>query len=420
MTTPYGRRRVTYADYTASGRALTFIEDAIRDLVLPAYANTHTESSGTGLQTTRLREDAREVIRRAVHGDDDTVVVFTGSGSTAAIDKIIGILGLRIPSNLEDAYHLERAHPRRPAPGRLHRPVRAPLQRDPVAGVDRRRRHDPPGRRRRRVRRRPAREARGVCRAPARDRLVLAPPRTSPASSPTPTPSRRSSTSTAPWRFWDFAAAGPYVDIEMTPPAGADPAAYKDAVFLSPHKFIGGPATPGLLVARRQLFTNRVPDVPGRRDGRLRQRRRPPLPRRPGPPGGGRHPGDHRGRPGGPRLHAQGRRRGRDDPGPRGGVPPAGRRGVARRAGPGDPRRRRRPAAVDRVVRRPGAVRAATSTTTSSSPSSTTSSASSPAAAARAPGRTATGCSASTSSAATSSSARSPTAARGSSPAGCG
>ena len=59
METPYGVRRVTYADYTASGRALTFIEDFIRDQVLPGYANTHTESSGTGLQTTRLREEAR-------------------------------------------------------------------------------------------------------------------------------------------------------------------------------------------------------------------------------------------------------------------------------------------------------------------------------------------------------------------------
>ena len=111
MVTPYGARRVTYADYTASGRALSFIADYIRNEVLPAYANTHTESSGTGLQTTRLREDAREIIRRAVGGDDDTVVIFAGSGCTGAIAKLIGVLGLRIPSELEDRWQLSRQIP---------------------------------------------------------------------------------------------------------------------------------------------------------------------------------------------------------------------------------------------------------------------------------------------------------------------
>ena len=106
MSGPYGARRVTYADYTASGRALTFLEDFIHDQVLPRYANTHTESSGTGRQTTRLREDARTIIRDAIHGDEDTCVIFCGSGATGAIDRLIAVLGLRMPSQLEDQYHL--------------------------------------------------------------------------------------------------------------------------------------------------------------------------------------------------------------------------------------------------------------------------------------------------------------------------
>jgi selenocysteine lyase/cysteine desulfurase len=260
IPTPYGLRRVTYADYTASGRSLEFVEDFIRDVVLPLYANTHTESSGTGLQTTRFREEARRIILDAVGGNDEYAVIFCGSGSTAAIDKMVRVLNLAVPPELDEKYRLAAAIPRDERPvvfiGPFEHHSNELPWRESIADVITIR-EDADGH---------------VDLDHLEDELTRHAARPlkigsfSAASNVTGIVTDTRAIATLLHRhgalsFWDFAAAAPYVDIDMNP--DDDPLAYKDAVFISPHKLIGGPGTPGVLVARRELFRNRVPTVPG-------------------------------------------------------------------------------------------------------------------------------------------------------------
>ena len=262
VETPFGLRRVTYADYTASGRSLAFIEDYIRDQVLPLYANTHTETSGTGLQTTRFREDAREIIRRSMGANpEEHAVIFAGSGMTGAIDRLITMLGIRIPRPLDETYDLSSqiADDQRPVVfvGPYEHHSNELPWRESIADVIEIN-EDADGQ---------------IDLEDLENYLTKYADRTmkigsfSAASNVTGIISDTASISRllhahGALSFWDFAASAPYVEIDMGSSAGGD-GDYKDAVVLSPHKLIGGPGTPGVLVARKDLFTSTVPAVPG-------------------------------------------------------------------------------------------------------------------------------------------------------------
>ncbi len=257
---PFGRRPLVYADYTASGRSLEFIETYLADAVLPLYANTHTEASGTGLQSSRFRKEAREIIKACLGATDDHALLFCGSGATAAVDKLVGVLGIRLPSALEDTYQLSQ---------------HIPIAERPVVFVGPYEHHS---------NELPWRESiADVVTINADDEGHISLETLEQAlKSHADRPLKIGSFSAASnvtgiisdtaaissllhehgaLSFWDFAAAAPYVTIDMGDPA--DGGGYFDAIFISPHKLIGGPGTPGILVARNELFDNRVPVTPG-------------------------------------------------------------------------------------------------------------------------------------------------------------
>ncbi|XP_070553700.1 LOW QUALITY PROTEIN: uncharacterized protein [Ptychodera flava] len=244
---PFGKRKVVYCDYTASGRSLKFIEDYICDEVLPLYGNTHTTTTVTSLQSTLYRHESRDIVRNAVNASEHDAVVFVGNGCTAAVHKLINALHLQQPPVVfvGPYEHHSTLLPWRELGAQIVR-----ITEDADGLVDIENLQD-----QLKQWQGSSRQLIGCFAAASNVTGIL-------------TDTNVVTTCLHQYgalAFWDYATAGPYVDIDMNPvvTSGNQSLVYKDAIFISPHKFVGGVQTPGILVAKKNLFRNPVPTEGG-------------------------------------------------------------------------------------------------------------------------------------------------------------
>ncbi len=246
IPTPFGQKKLTYADYTASGRALRQVEEYIAEQILPYYANSHTESSFCGAHMTRLRQQARDIIAREINAGEGFSVIFSGSGATSAINRLVALCGVADGENSNGrpvVFVGPYEHHSNILPWRESGAEIIEIDEAPSGGPDL-----------------------GILEAELKKytRRPLMIGSFSAASNVTGIITdvdavTRLLKNYGALAFWDYAGGGPYLPIDMNPGAGLE----KDAVFLSPHKFPGGPGASGLLVIKNSIVRATRPTWPG-------------------------------------------------------------------------------------------------------------------------------------------------------------
>lgn len=246
-------KKIVYADWTASGRNYAPIEDRLREEIMPYVANTHTETSATGMAMTHAYLTARKIIKRHVNASPDDVIITAGSGMTGLVNKLQRILNLRLP---EKYFHLPPNH-ERPVVFVTHMEHHSNQTSwlETIANVEIIR----------------ATEDGLVDVSHVDELLEKYKDRPMKIASVTScsnvtgimTPYRKIAAKmhqAGGWCFVDFACSAPYVEINMHPENEDE---RLDAVFFSPHKFLGGPGSAGVLVFNKKLYDKKVPDNPG-------------------------------------------------------------------------------------------------------------------------------------------------------------
>lgn len=259
IQTQYGKRLVTYADYTASGRTVSFIEKYLLN-IQESYANSHTEDSYTGKTMTTFVHDAEQRIKALLGATSDNYIIPVGTGSTGAIHKLCEILGLYVPPSLEQ---------------HLNQPLKTFVNQRPVVFIGPYEHHSNDLIWRESIAEvvRINLDSEGsidlkdlddkLSQPQFKNRLKIgsfsAASNVSGIKSPVYEIATLLHTHNALACF-DFAASGPYVKIDMN----HSNLAYFDAIYLSPHKFLGGPGSSGLLVINKKIYNNHIsPTVAG-------------------------------------------------------------------------------------------------------------------------------------------------------------
>lgn len=252
---PYGIKEMVYTDWTASGRLYRPIEEKMIEEFGPFVANTHTETTVSGTAMTNAYHEARHIIKHHVHAGPDDVLITSGTGMTGVVNKLQRILGLKVPENL-----------------RPHTIV--PAEKRPVVFVTHMEHHSNQTSWLETIANVvviPACTQGLLCLDSFKALLEQYKDVTLKIASITAcsnvtgikTPYYEVAKLIHQYNgvcFVDFACSAPYVNIDMHP---ADEEAYLDAIFFSPHKFLGGPGTSGVLIFNKKLYKNMVPDHPG-------------------------------------------------------------------------------------------------------------------------------------------------------------
>ena len=252
---PYGKKKIIYADWTASGRLYQPIEKKISVDFGPFMANTHTESNITSLMMTGLYKQSKKIIKEHVNADKHDVVILDGFGMTSVVNKLQRILGLRVPEIWRN--HLQLPERERPVIFITHMEHHSnqtswleTLGEVILVNPDREGRVD-------------LNHLEQLLNVYKDRQLKIGSFTACSNVTGIQTPYHKLAKlmhQHGGLCFVDFAASAPYVEINMHP---EDPLEKLDAIFFSPHKFLGGPGTSGVLVFDSRIYTNKVPDHPG-------------------------------------------------------------------------------------------------------------------------------------------------------------